>query len=204
MMNWQLFSAFLALTVVLLIVPGPIVTLLISTSATEGLRAGLTTVAGTVMGSAVQLSLIATGLTWILANAGEVFELLRWIGAIYLIWLGIGSWRTSGGPASPPPPGLANIRRGFLVALTNPKGLAFFSAFLPQFVDASLPAGPQLAIMCTVTVLLSALTDSGWAIAVGMGRAWLAEAGRARLLKRLAGSLLIGGGVWLLLARRTA
>jgi threonine/homoserine/homoserine lactone efflux protein len=200
-MNWQLFSAFLAITVVLLVVPGPIVTLLIATSATQGLRAGLTTVAGTVMGSAVQLALIATGLGWILANAGEVFELLRWMGAAYLIWLGIGSWRTAAEPASPPV-GLTNIRRGFLVALTNPKGLAFFTAFLPQFIDPSLPAAPQLAVMCTVTVLLSALTDSGWAIAVGMGRAWLAEAGRARLLKRLAGSMLIGGGVWLLLSRR--
>jgi len=88
-MNWQLFTTFLVLTVVLVLVPGPIVTLVISTSATKGVRAGLVTVAGTSSGTSVVLAVIALGLSWILNNAAYLFEVLRWGGAAYLIWLGV-------------------------------------------------------------------------------------------------------------------
>jgi threonine/homoserine/homoserine lactone efflux protein len=200
--NGELFTAFLALTIVLLIAPGPIVTLLIATGATHGVKAALTTVAGTALGSALQLTMIAFGLTWILANAAEAFELLRWLGAGYLIWLGLQSWRGAGRAAARPPEGLVNVRRGFLVALTNPKGLAFFSAFLPQFVDPGLPAGPQLAVMCAVSVTLGAMTDSCWAVIGGLGRSWLIRPTWSTWLGRLSGTALIGGGIWLFLARR--
>jgi threonine/homoserine/homoserine lactone efflux protein len=88
------------------------------------------------------------------------------------------------------------------VALTNPKTIAFFSAFLPQFVDPRLPAAPQLTVMCLVTVLLAAVSDSCWAIASGLGRAFFLAPRRARLLGRVSGLTLIGGGIWLSLARR--
>ena len=92
--------------------------------------------------------------------------------------------------------------RGFVVALSNPKTIAFFTAFLPQFVDPSLPAGRQLAVMCVVSVVMAVFTDCGWAVAAGLGRAWFMTAWRAKLLNRLSGAALIGGGVWLSLARR--
>jgi threonine/homoserine/homoserine lactone efflux protein len=95
-----------------------------------------------------------------------------------------------------------HFRRGVLVALSNPKTIAFFTAFLPQFVDPSLPAARQLAVMCTVTVLLAAVSDSCWAIASGLGRAWFMAPARAKLLGRASGVTLIGGGLWLSLARR--
>ena len=201
-MNWHLFAGFLAITIVLLLAPGPIVTLVISTAATRGIRAGLITVAGTSTGNALLLAAIAFGLDWVLGHAVYLFEALRWFGVAYLLWLGIQAWRHAGLPAPSAPAGHVHFRRGVLVALTNPKTIAFFSAFLPQFVDARLPVAPQLTLMCVVTVLLAAVSDSCWAIASGLGRAWFLAPQRAKLLGRASGITLIGGGLWLSLARR--
>jgi homoserine/homoserine lactone efflux protein len=204
-MNWELFAAFLAITMVLVITPGPIVTLVIATGASQGVRAALLTVAGTTLGNALLISAIALGLSWVLANAAMLFELLRWAGAAYLIWLGIQAWRNAGrSGALAPPRGRESFRRGILVALSNPKTIAFFTAFLPQFIDPALPAGRQLAVMCVVSVLLAALSDCAWAVAAGLGRAWFMKPARAKLLGRFAGVALISGGVWLSLARRPA
>ncbi|MGB7039594.1 MAG: LysE family transporter, partial [Xanthobacteraceae bacterium] len=99
--------------------------------------------------------------------------------------------------------GRVNFTRGLVVALSNPKTIAFFTAFLPQFVDPTLPVALQLTIMCTVTAMFAALSDSAWVIAAGMGRAWFMRPSRAKLLGRVSSAVLIGGGVWLSLARRT-
>ena len=88
-MNWHLFSAFLLITLILVLTPGPIVTLVISTGATRGARAGLMTVAGSTVGNALLIAAIALGLSVVIEHAGIIFEWLRWIGAAYLIWLGI-------------------------------------------------------------------------------------------------------------------
>jgi homoserine/homoserine lactone efflux protein len=88
-MNWDLFAAFLIITTVLIILPGPIVTLVIATGASQGVRAALITVAGTSAGNAVLLGAIAFGLGWVLQNAATLFEIMRWTGAAYLIWLGV-------------------------------------------------------------------------------------------------------------------
>ena len=148
-------------------------TLVIATGASQGIRAALTTVAGTTLGNAILLAAIAFGLSWVLKNAATLFEILRWVGAAYLIWLGIQAWRSAGrNGAAPPPRGHVHFWRGFVVALSNPKTIAFFTAFLPQFVDPSLPAERQLAVMCVVSVVMAVFTDCGWAVAAGLGRAW--------------------------------
>ena len=202
-MNWQLFSAFLVITVVLFLTPGPIVTLVVATGATRGIRAGLMIVAGSMAGNALLLVFIASGLSWILKTSAEVFDAVRWIGAAYLVWLGIQAWRHAGVPVeASPPSGRVHVWRGFIVALTNPKTIAFFTAFLPQFIDPSLPIERQLMIMCTVSVLMGGVLDSGWAIAAGLGRAWFVKPSRTKLLNRLSAVMLIGGGIWLSLARR--
>jgi len=178
--------------------------LVIATGATRGIRAALITVIGTTLGNAALLAGIALGLNWILKTSAEVFEVLRWVGAGYLIWLGIQSWRTAGhGPEAAPPRRRVHISRGFLVAVTNPKTIAFFTAFLPQFVDPALPVGWQLFVMCAVTVVLAGLTDAAWAVAAGLGRAWFMKPRHNALLGRLSGVVLIGGGLWLSLARRS-
>lgn len=203
-MNWQLFAGFLLMTLVLILAPGPIVTLVISTGATRGVRAALVTVAGTSTGNAVLLSAIAFGLDWVLRHAAYLFEVLRWAGVAYLIWLGVRAWRSAGRTAPAVSGNQVHFWRGLTVALTNPKTLAFFTAFLPQFVDRTLPVGRQLALMCVVSVVLASLSDSCWAVLAGLGRTWFMRPARARLLGRASALTLIGGGVWLSLARRPA
>ncbi len=202
-MNPELFTAFVLITIVLIITPGPIVTLIISTGATQGSRAALTTVAGTTLGNALLLTAIALGLGWVHAHADLLFTALRWTGATYLVWLGVQAWRHAGkGDREIADTGQARFVRGVLVALSNPKTIVFFTAFLPQFIDPRLAAGPQLAAMCVVSVVLAGASDSAWAIASGLGRAWFMKPARAKMLGRLSGTVLIGGGLWLSLARR--
>jgi threonine/homoserine/homoserine lactone efflux protein len=203
--NPQLFAAYLLITFVLVIAPGPIVTLVVTTGATRGVRPALATVGGTTLGNALLLAAIALGLSWVLANALILFEVMRWAGAAYLIYLGVQAWRGAAkAAAAPPVADHIHFARGLAVALTNPKTIVFFTAFLPQFVDPSLPAGRPLAVMCVVSTLMAATTDSAWAIAAGLGRAWFMRPSRAKLLARLSGTVLIGGGLWLSLARRPA
>lgn len=204
-MNPELFLAFLLITLLLMLTPGPIVTLVVSTGARQGTRAALVTVAGTTLGNAILIGAIATGLSIVVRHAAVLFEVLRWVGAAYLIWLGIQAWRHAGkmGDATAATPRRhVHFVRGVLVALSNPKTIAFFTAFLPQFVDPSLSVERQLLVMCAVSVLLAGLTDCLWAIAAGAGRAFFLAPGRARLLDRLSSLALIGGGIWLSLARR--
>ncbi len=204
-MNIALFSAFIAITIILFITPGPIVTLVISTGVTKGVRAALTTVAGTTLGNALLITLIAIGLNWVVAHAGLLFEALRWTGAAYLIWLGVQVWRHAGDAGERlVETDRARLARGVLVALSNPKTIVFFTAFLPQFIDPKLPPGPQLAAMCAAAILLGGVMDSAWAVAAGLGRAWFMKPARAKLLGRLSGTVLIGGGLWLSLARRSS
>jgi homoserine/homoserine lactone efflux protein len=202
-MNWNLFSAFLVITTILIVTPGPIVTLVIATSANQGIRPALFTIAGASLGTAVLLTAIAFGLEWVVQNAAALFEVLRWLGAAYLIWLGIQAWRHAG--AAPPTDvkRRVNFSRGVVVALSNPKTIAFFTAFLPQFLDPALPVARQLIVMCAASLVIAAVSDSAWAIAAGLGRTWLMRPSRAKWLGRLSGTVLIGGGLWLSLVRRT-
>lgn len=202
-MNWQLFSAFLLITLVLVLTPGPIVTLVIATGATRGARAGLVTVAGSTTGNALLITGIALGLSLVIQHAAAIFEWLRWVGAAYLVWLGIQAWRHA--DAAQPrmeTRGHVYFRRGFLAAVTNPKTIAFFTAFLPQFIDPSLPAGHQLIVMCSVAIAMATITDCGWAMVAGAGRTFFLRRASTKLLGRLSGLALIGGGIWLSLARR--
>ena len=202
-MNLQLFSAFLLITLVLVLTPGPIVTLVLATGATRGVRAGLITVAGSSVGNALLISGIALGLSLVIQHAAIIFEWLRWVGAAYLIWLGIQSWRHAGDQAAVAAPrGHVYFRRGFVAAITNPKTIAFFTAFLPQFIDPALPAGYQLLVMCTVAIAMATITDCGWAVVAGVGRAYFLRKASAQWLGRVSGLALIGGGIWLSLARR--
>jgi threonine/homoserine/homoserine lactone efflux protein len=201
-MNWHLFSAFLFITVLLFLTPGPIVTLVVTTGARSGTRAALLTVAGASTGNAVLLACIAFGLSWVLKASAEIFEVLRWIGAAYLVYLGIQAWRHAGTVNAAPPSSRVYASRGFFVAITNPKSIAFFTAFLPQFIDQTLPVGHQLLVMCTVSIIIGATLDAGWGVAAAWGRQWFLKPQHNRLLGRLSSLALIGGGIWLSLARR--
>jgi homoserine/homoserine lactone efflux protein len=203
-MNLELFSAFLLIMFVLVIVPGPVVTLVIATGATQGTRAALITMAGSTLGNALLIGAIAFGLNVVIHYTAEIFEVLRWVGAAYLVWLGIQAWMHAGAASAALalPRGHMHFRRGLVVALSNPKTIAFFTAFLPQFVDPHYPAGFELAMMCAVFVPMAGLSDAGWAVAAGAGRTFFLQGANAKWLGRLSGAVLIGGGIWVSLARR--
>ena len=114
------------------------------------------------MGNALLITGIALGLSLVIEHAATIFEWLRWIGAAYLIWLGIGAWRHAGAAAAVTSPGDVYFRRGFVAAITNPKTIAFFTAFLPQFIDPTLPVAHQLVVMCGVAITMAGVTDCGW------------------------------------------
>ena len=158
-MNIGLFTAFILISFVLVVTPGPIVTLIIATGATRGIRAALTTVGGTTLGNAD-----AAGGDRVRTELGRRPTRpccsTSCAGAAPRISSG---WACRPGGTRQamrrplPKGGSVQFLRGALVAISNPKTIAFFTAFLPQFIDPQLPAGRQLAVMCTVTVLLAAI-----------------------------------------------
>lgn len=206
-MDLPLFLAFVAATATLSIIPGPNMALIVSTSISQGTRFGLLALLGTTTAMVLQLVLVGVGLSAVLATAGRWFEVLRWLGALYLVWIGVQSWR------APPPtvdpgvvPGPARGRsarrtvlRGLAVSLTNPKALLFFGAFFPQFLVPGRSLLGQVALLSVTFVAVVAVLDGLWAVLAGRMRRWIAR--RGRLLNRTSGALLIGAGAGLALVR---
>ncbi|HEX4266875.1 MAG TPA: LysE family translocator [Steroidobacteraceae bacterium] len=206
-MNAHLFAAYCLAVAILLLIPGPVVTLVVANSLSHGRRSGLVTMAGASLGNAILLGATAVGLIAFFRLLSEVFEIVRWAGAAYLIWLGIRAWRANGGREGAIAPAAARSSRavflqGFIIAITNPKAIFFYIAFLPQFVDPRLPAGPQLLLMIATMIVMGALSDSGYALLAARARGWFTLPKRRRLQSRISGTLLIGVGCGLLVARR--
>ena len=205
-MSLELYFAFVAATALLIIRPGPVVSLVIANALTHGTRAGLVTVGGAQAAIAIQLVVVALGLTSLVAVMAEWFEWLRWAGAAYLVWLGIQKWRARPLLPEERPSGDARhgtiFGQGFLVALTNPKSLFFFAAFFPQFIDVGAPAGPQLALLCPTFIVVAAIFDGSYALLAGRARGWLKDRRHVLIGERITGSFLIAAGAWLALARR--
>src|SRR4051812_46779166 len=137
-MPLELYLAYLVACFVIVIVPGPTATLIIANSLTHGPRAGLLNVAGTQLGLAVMIGLVAIGLASLIESMGWWFDWVRLAGAAYLVWLGWKMIRSTNGAetsARPPAPRGGFFMQGCLVALSNPKTLLFFGAFFPQFLD---------------------------------------------------------------------
>jgi len=196
----SLYAGFVAATVLLMLVPGPNVALIVANSLVFGARVGLVTVFGTIVGMIVQLSVAALGVTALFGALAEGFNTLRWLGVVYLLWLGVRDWRTPAGDLSRIAPVSPRriFTRGFLVSLTNPKPLVFYAAFLPQFLVADAPLGRQMAILSVTFVAIGFVVDSGWAFAGARARGLVARFGRAR--NRLTGAILVGAGAALGLA----
>lgn len=202
-MSLDLYLGFVAAVLVLVAIPGPNVALIV-TSPARGPRAGLVTVAGTSAAMVLQLALVVAGMATAMAMLADVFEWLRWIGVAYLVVLGVRAWRAPADDLADVAPAARPDRtaflRGVLVSLTNPKTLLFYGALLPQFVEPSEPAGPQLVLLAATFVVVAAAGDSLRAVFAGRGRRLLA--GRGQLRNRLTGGALIGAGLGLALARR--
>jgi threonine/homoserine/homoserine lactone efflux protein len=206
-MNPHLYLAYCLAVAILVLLPGPVVTLVVANSLSQGSRAGLAVVAGASIGNAILLVGTAIGLLAFFAWLSDVFAVVRWGGALYLIWLGIKAWRSQGAPAlagaQAPPRTLRSVFfQGFLVALTNPKAIVFYIAFLPQFIDARRSPGPQLLAMTATMIVMALASDSAYALLASRLRSWFTTPARRRLQGRISGALLFGVGCGLLLARR--
>ena len=205
MIDLSLTLAFALATAVLILIPGPIVALIVSNSVAYGTRYGLLTILGSGLAMVLHMIVITFGMSAALGALGHWFELLRWAGVAYLVYLGIQAWRA---PAidltqvrAQPKSARNIVFRGFLVALSNPKTLAFYGAFFPQFISPDLPAAPQLAILCVTFVVIGVSIDCLWALMAGRLRRLLAVHGQWR--NRITGTLLIGAGAGLAMVRRT-
>jgi len=202
-MSLELYAAYLAACIVIIMVPGPTVTLIIASSMRHGARAGLANVAGTQAGIALMIVIAGIGLTTVIEAMGQWFGLLRLLGAAYLIWMGFQMIRSSGrlapGEAAVAPRG-GFFLQGFLVAISNPKTLIFFGAFFPQFIDPAGNYALQIAVMGITALLFAAFSDSAYALAAGRAGSMLSSH-RVRLLSRISGGFLIGGGLWLAFSR---
>lgn len=217
-MALHLYLAFVAATLVLCIVPGPVVTFLVATGIAQGPRAALTGLAGSTSALVIHMVLVITGLAPLLAALGPWADGLKFLGALYLVWLGVQAWRS---PIETPPvtassaatpdattsarPALSAFvlyRRGLLVSLTNPKTLAFYAAFFPQFIDISHPAMPQFTLLAVSFVLLGLLSDGTYALAAGHLAPYL-KSRRAQLIRnRITGVVLSAAGLGLALTHR--
>jgi threonine/homoserine/homoserine lactone efflux protein len=202
-MSLELYAAYLLACLVIVMVPGPTVTLIIANSIRHGTRAGLANVAGTQLGIALMIAVVGIGLTSLIEGMGHWFEWLRLVGAAYLIWIGIQMFRSKGrldANGAPARPRGGFFLQGFLVAVSNPKTLVFFGAFFPQFIDPAGSHALQIAVMGATALVFAAVSDSSYAMLAGRaGR--LLSAGRIRLLNRVSGSFLVGGGLWLAFSR---
>ena len=203
-MSIELYLAFVAATVVLMLIPGPNVALIVANSVAHGPRYGLVTVAGTSSATVLQLGVVALGMASLLAAFGDWLEWARWVGVAYLLYLGVRAWRATPvdltATEAEPRHARAIFLRGLLVSLANPKTLLFYGAFLPQFVALETGMGWQLAVLSATVLAIAALVDSGWALLAGRFRGVLAARGRLR--NRLTGGFLIAAGVGLASARR--
>ena len=151
-MSLELWLAFVAASAILLAIPGPTILIVVSYALGHGRRAALSTVAGVALGDFTAMTCSMLGLGALLATSAMLFTALKWLGAAYLVWLGIKLWRappTLGAAGAEGEAGAAPELRpwrmfghAYVVTALNPKSLVFFVAFLPQFLDLSAPARP--------------------------------------------------------------
>jgi threonine/homoserine/homoserine lactone efflux protein len=203
-MSLQLYLAFVAACIALALLPGPVVTLVIANGLRHGTRAALTNIAGVQAGLSIVIGIVAIGLTSLMATMGYWFDWVRFAGAAYLVWLGVKLIRAPvmgiNADAPPPPPRGGFFLQGFLVLLSNPKVLVFFGAFIPQFMDMGRDHVSQVALLGITFMVIAGMTDAVYALLAGRARLFF-SARRTRALSRISGGFMIGGGIWLALAR---
>jgi homoserine/homoserine lactone efflux protein len=206
-MSIYLYSAYVLACVVLAITPGPNMALFLANSAAHGTRAALITLAGSSTGLAILVALAAFGMTSMMAFVADWFDVIRWLGAAYLIWLGVSrlrvAWRITPDDIIVAAPAARGkwFFQGFATSLSNPKVLLFLGAFLPQFVVADAAIGPQLALLSVTFVVVIATVDMMTVLLFGSARSLLMGSKR-RLTEGVSGLLLVFGGIWLATMRR--
>jgi threonine/homoserine/homoserine lactone efflux protein len=192
--------AFVAASAILLAIPGPTVLLVISHALSHGRRSALSTAAGVALGDFTAMTASMLGLGAVLAASAALFTVLKWIGAAYLIFLGIKLWRapvaaTPEAAATSEPAHRRLFWHAYAVTTLNPKSIVFFVAFLPQFLDTAKPLVEQMAICEATFVTLATINALAYALTAAAARRTIRRPAVQRLVNRTGGSLLIGAGL---------
>ena len=202
-MTVQVYLAFVVASALLVLTPGPMVAYLVATTLTHGLRHGLMALIGSAVASAVQLTIVVAGLSFILAVMSEAFIWLKWIGVAYLAYLGVKALRMPTDElvsSIPLRSEKRTIAEAFFVNLTNPKALLFHGAFLPLFISPAAPAMPQLVLLAITFVVLAAILDGCWAVFAALMQPLLMRIGRWR--HRITGGILLAAAAGIALVRK--
>jgi threonine/homoserine/homoserine lactone efflux protein len=198
-MSWDHWLAFVAASAVLVAIPGPTVLLVVSYALGHGRKYAAATAAGVALGDFTAMTGSMLGLGALLAASAAVFTVLKWIGAAYLIYLGIKLWRAPVGEVAEAATKETRPHRvllhAFAVTALNPKGIIFFIAFVPQFLDAARPIVPQMAILEATFVAIATLNAGLYAAMAAAARQTIRKPRVQRAVNRTGGSLLIGAGL---------
>jgi len=211
MIDLTTYVVFIAASAALIIIPGPTVTVIIANSLNAGSRAGLQNVAGTQLGLGLMVLVLAFGFASIVERMSSVFDVLRVVGAVYLVWLGLKLWRSNGstitsandnaGTEMQKQGGGSYFFQGFLVIWSNPKVLFFFGSFIPQFVDPTRPTALQVLLLGATFMIIATILDVAYAVAAGQMRQWL-NGRKIAVMEKVSGCFLVGGGIWLAFSKR--
>lgn len=199
-MSIQTYLAFVLASLVFVLIPGPTVMLVVSQALTSGKRSVIPLAAGVGLGDLLAMTLSFVGLGAVLATSALLFSVLKWAGAIYLVYLGVKIFRA---PVSAMGSEIhAQTRSGrtqflsaFLTTALNPKSIIFFVAFVPQFVSAHAPLVPQFLILGATYLLLGMLNAAAYASFAGKLRGLLQTPKAVKRFNRAGGSVLVGAGI---------
>lgn len=200
-MSIEHWLAFVAASAVLLAIPGPTILLVISYALGHGKRFAAATVAGVALGDFTAMTASMLGLGALLATSAAVFTALKWIGAAYLVYLGVKLWRAPVGQPEVEEGQARNEKASriflhtYVVTALNPKSIIFFVAFLPQFLDTTRPIFAQMAIFEATFLVLATLNAGLYALMASMARQTIRKPRIQRIVNRTGGSLMIGAGV---------
>ncbi len=206
-MAFELWLAYAIAATIIIVIPGPTILLVITQSLIHGKAATLPLVLGVMLGDALALLLSLFGLGAILATSAFFFTIIKWVGAGYLVYLGISLWRSPSVIVTSDETveykgAFSLFMRVFIVTTFNPKGIVFFIAFLPQFVDPALDVVAQLALLGVTFVVIGTLNAAMYAIFSGALKRFLQREKARRWFNRCGGTALVGAGVFTAVAQR--
>lgn len=202
-MSLAILSAFIPTFFFVSITPGMCMTLAMTLGMTIGVKRALWMMFGELAGVASVATLSAIGVAALLLNYPSVFLVLKYLGGAYLAYIGIQMWLSKGKMAikmeseEEPASRIDLISQGFVTAIANPKGWAFFVALLPPFLDASRPLASQLVILISVILTLEFSCLLIYAAGGRTLKSLLMQSGNVRIMNRIAGTLMVGVGAWL-------
>jgi len=206
-MSVEIWIAFVSASIVLLMIPGPTILTVISYSISHGNKAKIPLILAVALGDSTALALSLLGLGTLLAESAFWFQAVKWAGGLYLIYLGLKLLMAGVKPAAlesnkETASGYKLFINTYLVTALNPKGIIFFVAFVPQFININADVNAQLWVLASTFVLLATLNASLYALFAGKAQRVLSSAKTQRIFNIFGGSLLSTAGLWALSAKQ--